>query len=78
MWGVTRLHSHRSELRVPVSIHTPVWGVTIGEYVEHQRIKVSIHTPVWGVTVWVVSNRLLYDVSIHTPVWGVTQIAWIG
>ena len=34
----------------PVSIHTPVWGVTalcchyIGRY------RVSIHTPVWGVT----------------------------
>ena len=58
-----------------VSIHTPVWGVTlisrgIGDY-----FYVSIHTPVWGVTVALSSLRNDSRVSIHTPVWGVTQNA---
>ena len=33
-----------------VSIHTPVWGVTMGEFNSEKDFAVSIHTPVWGVT----------------------------
>ena len=37
-------------LRIGVSIHTPVWGVTATNVVKVPDTKVSIHTPVWGVT----------------------------
>ena len=33
-----------------VSIHTPVWGVTLAPIVDFRPFGVSIHTPVWGVT----------------------------
>jgi len=33
-----------------VSIHTPVWGVTILSGDLSRFFIVSIHTPVWGVT----------------------------
>ena len=36
--------------RTRVSIHTPVWGVTIVANRTNLIHNVSIHTPVWGVT----------------------------
>ena len=56
----------------PVSIHTPVWGVTVFKGQTEVRFNVSIHTPVWGVTYSQVLGLHTSWVSIHTPVWGVT------
>ena len=39
-----------SRQETPVSIHTPVWGVTRVEGPKGLSVAVSIHTPVWGVT----------------------------
>ena len=55
-----------------VSIHTPVWGVTLERLNNIYNYSVSIHTPVWGVTRLVREQNQLSRVSIHTPVWGVT------
>ena len=41
---------------VRVSIHTPVWGVTLRFANALQEWAVSIHTPVWGVTKKAVRN----------------------
>ena len=43
-----------------VSIHTPVWGVTVGRCASQRFIHVSIHTPVWGVTI-----SVIYSFSFH-------------
>ena len=55
-----------------VSIHTPVWGVTIPRRNISSLNIVSIHTPVWGVTDAFNVFWTCDIVSIHTPVWGVT------
>ena len=55
-----------------VSIHTPVWGVTVSLRVSVLHSSVSIHTPVWGVTKTRRAWKCDATVSIHTPVWGVT------
>ena len=57
-----------------VSIHTPVWGVTLRFATALQEWCVSIHTPVWGVTKEMQRITEQLAVSIHTPVWGVTYI----
>ena len=33
-----------------VSIHAPVWGATVGDYIIKGVKGVSIHAPVWGAT----------------------------
>ena len=33
-----------------VSIHTPLWGVTVVPILASFVVGVSIHTPLWGVT----------------------------
>ena len=59
-------------IRLTVSIHTPVWGVTVFFICELYYFLVSIHTPVWGVTFSLSLWCSRSFVSIHTPVWGVT------
>ena len=49
MWGVTEMLKFNIR-KITVSIHTPVWGVTIAEITANESKNVSIHTPVWGVT----------------------------
>ena len=58
---------------ITVSIHTPVWGVTVRICDSISIYAVSIHTPVWGVTMVFPGDTFKIKVSIHTPVWGVTE-----
>ena len=44
------MQRNKRHLTSNVSIHTPVWGVTIVANVWRLMWNVSIHTPVWGVT----------------------------
>ena len=54
MWGVTALTIINYK-KIRVSIHTPVWGVTVMERKAMTlESLVSIHTPVWGVTMLII------------------------
>ena len=57
----------------PVSIHTPIQGVT--EVTPEKVINqdVSIHTPIQGVTYDFYLECCYFAVSIHTPIQGVTR-----
>ena len=63
--------------KMPVSIHTPTWGVTcMSSIVCKFRSFQSTHLH----EVWLCdrrSIRLYGAVSIHTPTWGVTLQTWI-
>ena len=56
----------------PVSIHTPIQGVTECDGHRYGCAGVSIHTPIQGVTLITVYQWVLGIVSIHTPIQGVT------
>ena len=56
-------------MRVIVSIHTPVWGVTAKDVKLAKNAFVSIHTPVWGVTQQLkAKNQTLWSFNPHARV----------
>ena len=56
----------------PVSIHTPIQGVTYNWRQLYKIANVSIHTPIQGVTYLPPPYPSRFAVSIHTPIQGVT------
>ena len=67
------IQAYRINGHIPVSIHTPAWGVTPSGIPQGYLLQVSIHTPAWGVTTLDRPHDTHTVVSIHTPAWGVTQ-----
>ena len=61
-------------VRLPISTHTPAWGVTICTFCAITRCEISTHTPAWGVTQTVLFRRPTIPISTHTPAWGVTHM----
>ena len=57
---------------MPISIHTPVKGVTYTGLRDQRPQSISIHTPVKGVTGRAGAAAQRQLISIHTPVKGVT------
>jgi len=57
----------------PVSIHTPVWGVTVAKIITEDVLKgFNPHPRMGGDLKLKALGKKVFIVSIHTPVWGVT------
>ena len=77
--GCDGISSGKGVKREPISIHTPVKGVTLAGRGPPPLLLISIHTPVKGVTYDDYRIRGDSGISIHTPVKGVTfSYFWLG